>query len=276
MKETIYSSQPALHAPRAFLRQVRADARVVYHIGGQLFVRNLKVQVRQSLLGYAWMLLPPLVAALVWIFLGRARIVNVQTQGVPYPVFVLAGVFLWQGFVEALNCPLQQLTTAKATLAKVRVPHEAFVAAGMGVVAFNTALRLLVLLGAMLWFRVPLTATLALVPLGLAALLGLGLALGWLVALLGLLYTDVANALAVGLNLWFLITPVVYALPVGYARFLNINPVTPLLLTTRHWLLAGAVAPAPGFWLVSALTGLAFFTNWLAYRLAQPHLIARF
>lgn len=276
MKETIYSSQPALRAPRAFLRQVRADARVVYHIGGQLFVRNLKVQVRQSLLGYAWMLLPPLVAALVWIFLGRARIVNVQTQGVPYPVFVLAGVFLWQGFVEALNCPLQQLSTAKATLAKVRVPHEAFVAAGMGVVAFNTALRLLVLLGAMLWFRVPLTATLALVPLGLAALLGLGLALGWLVALLGLLYTDVANALGVGLNLWFLITPVVYALPVGYARFLNINPVTPLLLTTRHWLLAGAAAPTPGFWVVSALTGMALFTNWLAYRLAQPHLIARF
>ena len=276
MKETIYSSQPALRTPRAFLRQVRTDARVVYHIGGQLFVRNLKVQVRQSLLGYAWMLLPPLVAALVWIFLGRARIVNVQTQGVPYPVFVLAGVFLWQGFVEALNCPLQQLSTAKATLAKVRVPHEAFVAAGMGVVAFNTALRLLVLLGAMLWFRVPLTATLALVPLGLAALLGLGLALGWLVALLGLLYTDVANALGVGLNLWFLITPVVYALPVGYARFLNINPVTPLLLTTRHWLLAGAAAPTPGFWVVSALTGMALFTNWLAYRLAQPHLIARF
>ena len=276
MKETIYSSQPALQAPRAFLRQVRADAGVVYHIGGQLFVRNLKVQVRQSLLGYAWMLLPPLVAALVWVFLGRARIVSMQTQGVPYPVFVLAGVFLWQGFVEALNCPLQQLTTAKATLAKVRVPHEAFVAAGMGVVIFNTASRLLVLLGVMLWFRVPLTATLALVPLGLAALLGLGLAVGWLVALLGLLYTDVANALSVGLNLWFLITPVVYVLPASYAVWLSLNPVTPLLLTTRNWLLTGAVAPAPGFWVVGGLTGIAFFTNWLAYRLAQPHLIARF
>lgn len=276
MKETIYSAQSTLQAPRAFLRQLRADAGVVYRIGGQLFVRNLRVQVRQSLLGYAWMLLPPLVAALVWVFLGRARIVSMPTQGVPYPVFVLAGVFLWQGFVEALNCPLQQLTTAKATLAKVRVPHEAFVAAGMGVVGFNSALRLLVLLGAMLWFRVPLVGTLALVPLGVAALLALGLALGWLVALLGLLYTDVANALGVGLNLWFLITPVVYVLPAAYAAWLSLNPVTPLLLTTRNWLLTGAAAPAPGFWAVCALAGIACFTNWLAYRLAQPHLIARF
>ncbi|OON67171.1 hypothetical protein B0919_18760 [Hymenobacter sp. CRA2] len=265
-----------MHAPRAFLRQVREDARVVYHISGQLFVRNLKVQVRQSLLGYAWMLLPPLAVALVWVLLGRARVLNIESGPVPYPVFVLAGVFLWQGFVEALNCPLQQLSASKATLAKVRVPHEAFVAAGMGVVGFNCLVRLLVLLGAMLWAGVPFTSALALVPLGLAALLGLGLALGWLVALLGLLYADIPNALAVGLNLWFLVTPVVYVLPAQYGRLLSLNPVTPLLTTTRSWLLAGTVAPGPGFWLVAALTGLALGTNWLAYRLAQPHLIARF
>lgn len=58
----------------------------------------------------------------------------------------------------------------------------------------------------------PFTGALALVPMGLAALLGLGLALDWLVALLGLLYADIPNALAVGLNLWFLVIPVVYVL----------------------------------------------------------------
>jgi lipopolysaccharide transport system permease protein len=81
------------------------------------------------------------------------------------------------------------------------------------VVVFNSLLRLSVLLGLMLWFGVPLTGTLALVPLGLAALLTLGLALGWLLALLGLLYADVAQALPVALNLWFLLTPVVYSPP---------------------------------------------------------------
>jgi lipopolysaccharide transport system permease protein len=275
MKETIYTSQSPLQAPRAFLRALRADLGVVYHIGWQLFVRNLKVQVRQSVLGYAWMLLPPLIAGLVWVFLGQARVVSVHTGGIPYPVFVLAGVFLWQGFVEALNCPLQQLSAAKATLAKVRVPHEAFVAAGAAVVLFNSGLRLLVLLGLMLWFGVPLTSTLALAPLGLAALLTLGLALGWLVALLGLLYGDVPNALSVGLNLWFLVTPVVYTLPAQYAPWLKLNPVTPLLLTTRNWLLAGPATPMAGFWPVAVLAFLALIFNWLAYRLARPHLIAR-
>jgi lipopolysaccharide transport system permease protein len=275
MKETIYTSQSSLAAPRAFWRSVRADAGVVYRIGWQLFVRNLKVQARQSLLGYTWLLLPPLIVGLVWVFLGRARVLNVASGSVPYPAFVLAGVFLWQGFVEALNCPLQQLSNARATLAKVRVPHEAFVTAGAAVVVFNNLIRLLILGGVMLWFEVPLTGTLALVPLGLAALLGLGLALGWLVALLGLLYADVTQALPVVLNLWFLITPVVYTLPVGFGRWLNFNPVTPLLVTTRSWLLAGPTTPAPGFELVVLITGILFVLNWLAYRLAQPHLIAR-
>ncbi|MBO2007779.1 ABC transporter permease [Hymenobacter negativus] len=275
MKETIYTSQSPLHMPRAFLREVRADLGVVYRIGWQLFVRNLKVQVRQSLLGYAWLLLPPLVTGLVWVLLGRTRVLNVESDSVPYPAFVLAGVFLWQGFVEALGCPLQQLTNAKATLAKVRVPHEAFVTAGAAVVVFNSLLRLGVLLGLMLWFGVPLTGTLALVPLGLAALLLLGLALGWLLALLGLLYADVAQALPVVLNLWFLITPVVYLPPAAFAKWFNLNPVTPLLSTTRNWLLAGPVAPASGFGLVAGLGGIFFLLTWLAYRLAQPHLVAR-
>lgn len=248
--------------------------RAVLRTSRQLFVRNLLVQYRQSVLGYLWLLLPPLVLAVVWTFLGRANVLHGAAPTVPLPVFVLAGVFLWQGFVEALNSPLQQLSAVRHTLAKVKVPHEAFVVAGMGVVIFNLAARLVVLAVAMVWFGVPFQATMALAPVGVAALLSLGLALGWVVALLGLLYTDIPNVLGVGLNLWFLVTPVVYVLPPRYAHLFNLNPVTPLLNTTRAWLL-GQVAVAPGFWLVAGLAAVGVGLGWLAYRLAQPHLVVR-
>ncbi|WP_156126303.1 hypothetical protein [Hymenobacter sp. DG25B] len=179
-----------------------------------------------------------------------------DNSGVPYPVVVLAGLFLWQGFVEALNFPLQHIQAAKTTLAKVRVPHDAFVAAGMGLVIFNSALRLLILLAAMLWFQVPLTGLLFLVPLGVASRFVLGLALGWLVAVLGLLFSDVANALGMVINLWFLVTPVVYTLPAAANKWLILNPVTPLLTTTRQWLLAGPFVPTPGFWQITVIAYL--------------------
>lgn len=275
MKEIIYTSQSPLAAPRAFGRALMVDARAVLRIGGQLFMRNLLVQYRQSVLGYLWLLLPPLVLALVWTLLGKANVLQGQATAVPFPVFVLAGVFLWQGFVEALTSPLQQLSAVRHTLAKVRVPHEAVVVSGLGVVLFNLVIRLAVLGVAMWWFEVPFHSSLALVPVGVGALLALGLALGWLVALLGLLYSDIANSLTVGLNLWFLITPVVYVLPVRYAPFFNLNPVTPLLTTTRNWLLLGQSAAVPGFWAVTALSVVGVGLGWLAYRLAQPHLVVR-
>lgn len=274
MKEIIYTSGSVLAAPRAFGCSLAADLRTVMRIGSQLFWRNLRVQYRQSVLGYVWLLVPPVVLAVVWTLLGKAQVLRGQAVAVPLPVFVLAGVFLWQGFVEALNSPLQQLLAVRHTLAKVRVPHEAFVVAGMGVVVFNLAIRLVVLAIAMWWFAVPVRASLLLAPVGMAALLGLGLALGWGVALVGLLYSDIGNALGVGLNLWFLITPVVYVLPVRYARYFSLNPVTPLLNTTRDWLLLGPAA-APGFWLVAALSAGGVVLGWLAYRLAQPHLVVR-
>lgn len=275
MLETTYSAQSPLSTPRRFARDLRDDLRIVAHVGWRLFRRNLRVQVRQNLLGYVWMLLPALVSGLVWIYLGRVRILNWQESTLPYPVFVLTGLFLWQGFVEALNCPLQHLQSARSTLTKVRVPHEAFVLAGFGTVLLNMAIRLLILGGVMLWFGIPWHPTLLYVPIGLAMLLLFGLALGWLLAPVGLLYADIANALPVVLNLWFLLTPVVYTAPASVARFLTLNPITPLLTTTRNWLLTGQGAPAPHFGLIACAAVGLFVLSWLTYRLAQPHLIVR-
>ena len=140
---------------------------------------------------------------------------------------------------------------------------------------FNSLIRLLILSVVLVWFGVPWHATLLLVPLGLATLLGFGLALGCLVAPLGMLYGDIANALPVVLNLWFLITPVVYTPPASVAPIIRLNPVAPLLTTTRNWLLTGEWPPAPGFALVAVGAGGLLAASWLLYRLAKPHLIVR-
>lgn len=276
MKETIYTPHSPLQAPRRFVQEVAHDMRVVYHIGWQLFVRNLKVQLRQNMLGYFWLVLPPILTGITWTYLGKHHLLTgYNSPTVPYPAFVLTGLFLWQGFVDALNCPMQQLQSARGTLAKVQVPHEAFIVAGVGGVLFNQAIRMLILALALVWFGLPWHATMLLVPLGLAALLVLGVALGWLLAPVSLLYADISNALSVVLGFWFLITPVVYTAPRSVAWVIALNPVTPLLATTRNWLLTGEATPVPGFGLVAGLAGAGLLASWVLYRLARPHLIVR-
>ncbi len=276
MKEAIYTPHSPLQAPRRFVREIGYDMRVVYHIGWQLFLRNMKVQLRQNMLGYFWLVLPPIITGLTWTYLGKNHIIQgYNSTSAPYPAFVLTGLFLWQGFVEALNCPMQQLGAARGTLAKVQVPHEAFIVAGVGGVLFNQAIRMLILALVLVWFRLPWHNTVLLVPLGLAGLLVLGVALGWLLAPVSMLYADISSALGVVLGFWFLITPVVYTAPKSVAWLIALNPVTPLLSTTRNWLLTGEATPVAGFGLVVGLGCVLLLGSWIIYRLARPHLIVR-
>ena len=276
MKETIYSPQSPLQTPRHFLREVRQDLRLVHHIGWQLFRRNLRVQVRQNMLGYFWMLLPAILTGITWTYLGKNHIIKgYDATAAPYPAYVLTGLFIWQVFVDALNCPLHQLQGARSTIAKVRVPHEAFIVAGLGGVLFNQGIRMVILAAVLVWFHIPWHASLLLVPLGMGILLVFGLALGWLLTPVSMLYADVSSALAMVLGFWFLITPIVYTPPSSAGWLTALNPVTPLLITTRNWVLTGEITPVAGFWPVAGLAVVLLASSWLIYRLAKPHLIVR-
>ena len=74
-----------------------------------------------------------------------------------------------------------------------------------------------------------------------------------------------------------LLTPVLYPVPQsGFAATVAaINPLTPLVTTTRDWLAVGTLAPANGYVAVSVLAALFLLVGWVAYRVALPHIIAR-
>ncbi len=76
----------------------------------------------------------------------------------------------------------------------------------------------------------------------------------------------------------FFVTPIVYPVPTKWPASLlaTLNPVTPLLDTTRSWIALGPVSPSTGFFAVTAGTFVLFLVAWLLYRLAIPHFISRF
>jgi lipopolysaccharide transport system permease protein len=271
MVETTYSADAELQHPLRFARAAVTDLRLSVDPAWQLFRRNLRVKYRRAWLGYLWLLLPTLGTTAVWVYVNSRRIVSVAPTEIPYPVHVLAGTVLWFVFVEALNAPLQQLNAGRQLITRSRVPNEALVLAGVLEVMLNSIVRLLVLAFALLAFRIPVAPTALLVPFGVAALLLLGLAIGLLVAPLGMLYDDVGHAIALGTGFWFFLTPVLYRAPEdGLLRF---NPVTPLLDTTRAWLTTSA-GPA-GFLVVTLAAGALLLAGWMLLRIARPHIVAR-
>lgn len=277
LRETVYTPDSHLRTPSVLVREMLSDLAASRWLAWRLFVRNISAHYRQSLFGYLWAFLPPLFSMAVWVFLYSQEIISIDDPGMPYPVFVLTGIVLWQVFVDALNSPLKIMNESRPLLAKINFPREALILAGLGEVFFYFMIRGVLLVAVFAWFRVEMPGTAFLAIPGALALMTLGLMFGVLLTPLGMLYSDVGRGIGLVTQVWFFLTPVIYPMPKsGVAETLaRLNPVTPILESVREWLTSGAATHLFGFWLVTGVAVVLLLFGWLFYRIAMPHLIAR-
>ena len=225
------------------------------------------------MLSYLWLFLPSLAFMGVFVAIRSQEVLLIGEVGIPYGVYVLSGMILWQGVNEAISMPIAQLGAHRQFLFRAAVPHEVVLLAGLGEVLFNSAIRLLLLLVVALIAGIPVAASWAMVPVASLSLTLLGLGIGLCLAPYGMLFDDIARGIALLSSALLLATPIVYTLPPGSP--LRFNPLVPAIEAGRAWL-AGGSAPMPGALLIQILVALALVViGWAQYRSARPHLAAR-
>ena len=273
----VYTPEPLLRHPVVMLQEIAQDVWAGRELAWRLFLRDLRAGYRQTLLGYVWAFLPPLVAAATFIFLQSQGITRIEVVGIPYAAFALMGTLLWQTFVDALNSPSASFGAARAMLVKINFPREAVLMGGLYMVFFNTLIRLLLVVGVILFWRIPVGPTIAFLPLAVAGLLLAGFAIGLLITPISSLYGDAARAIPIVAGFWMLLTPVVYPPQTGgIAGWLATwNPISPLIITARECLTAQTLSVLGPFFLVSAGSMLVVVIGLIGFRIAMPHLIER-
>lgn len=274
--DTVFGPEPELSRPRAFFGGMFRDLLGGRELAWRLFVRNIKAQYRQTFLGWFWAFAPIIVTTATFVFLQRRNILNFEEGPVPYPVYLFAGMILWQTFYEAVLAPIRQVTQAKNMLAKIHFPREALILAGFYETLFNAGLRLLLWVPAAFYLgHTPFALGWIFLP-GFLALIGLGIGIGILLVPLAALYQDVEKGLPVLLNLGLFLTPVLYPMGDNPERlFFLLNPATALLDTARAGLL-GVTAALPlvaAIWTLVVLAALG--SGWILFRLGLPHIISR-
>ncbi|MBF2003417.1 MAG: ABC transporter permease [Synechococcales cyanobacterium C42_A2020_086] len=275
--EVIYTPESRLRHPWQLIRAMGRDLLAARELAWRLMVRDISSQYRQSFLGIFWAFVPPIVAAAGLTLASNADILNIGETDLPYPVYVLFSMSLWQTFVESLNGPVQAVIAAKPMLARINFPREAIILSQLGQVGFNFAIKLLLIVSVFLWFKIPVAATVILAPVALLHLVALGTAVGLLLAPLGALYEDVPRGLTLVVSAWLFITPVIYPPPQTglFSYLVRLNPVSPLLVTTRELATTGVLSAPVGFWLASGLAIVGLGASWLLYRIAMPFVIER-
>lgn len=275
--EIVHTPESLLRYPYALLRAMGRDLLASRELAWRLMVRDLSAQYRQALLGVAWAFIPPIAMAIGFTLAKDANVFTVGATDIPYPAYVMFNATLWQTFVDAATGPVQAIIQAKPMLARVNFPREAIVLAKLGEVGVNFGIKLILILGLFLYFRVPVSWTVVLAPVALIHLILLGTWVGILLAPLGVLYQDVARSLNMIMGFWLFLTPVIYPVPEAglFGRLVAYNPVTPLLTTLRELTTTGVITNPLGFWLVSGGTLLGLLLTWVGFRIAIPYVVER-
>jgi len=278
LPEVVYTPESELCHPLAMLRGLAADIRDGRELAWRLFVRNIRAQYRQTFLGFAWVLIPPLATTLLWVILQANKVVNFQSPAnIPYALFVLTGTVLWSMFMTAVTAPIAAITSGQEMLGKLRFSREALFMTSAGHMLFNFVLQLLLLVPVFIYYRIPLSGTMLLFPVGVAGLMFLGLGIGFMLAPVGMLYKDIGSGISVLGRFWMYLTPVIYQPLSGRTgTIINwVNPAASVLTATRDWLLVGRTDFLPGFAIFGAVGVLLTIIGLLAIRLAMPILIER-
>jgi lipopolysaccharide transport system permease protein len=191
-----------------------------------LIWRDVKVRYKQTVLGVIWAILQPLLTMMIFTFLF-GNLARMPSDGMPYPIFVYAGLLPWNFFAAAVDNSSNSLVGNSALITKVYFPRLVIPSAAVGaaLVDFGIAFIILLLMGA--HYKVGLSISmLMLIPLiVLMTLFAVGI--GIQMSALNVKYRDVRHALPFLINVWMFATPVIYPvsfIPGRWRWILVLNP----------------------------------------------------
>lgn len=204
--------------------------------------RDLKVRYKQTLLGATWVVLQPLMMTLVFtVFLGI--LVRVPSQGLPYPVFVFAGLFIWSFFSASVSSASNSLITSSHLITKTYFPRLAVPLSAILGRLIDLAMSFVILLAMLVYYRIGLTWNVLMAPVVITLVMLLALGTGVFLSALNVKYRDVGMILPVLIQLLMYASPVVYPstlVPSRWRVFYDLNPLAGLLEGFRTSLFGGA------------------------------------
>lgn len=212
-----------------------------------LFVkRNVITQYKQTVLGPLWYLIQPLFTTVMYmvVFGGIAKI---STDGMPQPLFYLAGICFWQYFSDCLGKTSNTFVDNAGIFGKVYFPRLIVPLSNVisNLVRFSIqfGLFLLVWLYYLIFTDAPVHPNwyALLTPVLVMMLAGLALGFGILFSSMTTKYRDLQLLLSFFVSLWMYATPVIYPLSTitneKLRLLMSLNPLTSIIEAFKYGML---------------------------------------
>ncbi len=200
-----------------------------------LIWRDIKVRYKQTALGALWAILQPVLTMAVFsVIFGHLG--KVPSDGVPYPIFVFAGLLPWTYVQNAVSISGLSLVSQAGLLTKIYFPRLFIPAASAGAGLLDLLLSFGVYAIMMLYYGLLPGPSILLLPVLLALTVMTALGMGLLLAGLTVSYRDFQLVVPFMTRIWMFVSPVIYPVswvPAEYRWILALNPMTGIIDSFR-------------------------------------------
>jgi len=231
----------------------------------QLILTDFKLRYQNSILGYFWSLLKPLV-----LFLSIYTVFSgfLSSQIPNFPIYLLAGIILWNFFQESILIGIDTFQIRRDLILKLNFPKELLLLASMTSSLINLLINLLVFFLIFFFVGGHFSISFLLIVLVILILFTLSFSLTLILSVLNTKYRDIKYFTEIFLQILFWFTPVIYSpeiLPENIRNLLAYNPLSWGLNSFRTIILSNS------FNLQSALIWLFIISSILAISLFYFH-----
>lgn len=241
-----------------------------------LFVkRDLTVQFKQTIFGFAWYFISPIISTIVYIVIF-SRVAGISTDGIPEPLFYLSGICLWNYFSQCIGKVADTFQENQSIFGKVYFPRLISPLSILASKLFRFFIQLTLFAVVYVFYvfkgaEIAPNIYLLLFPLLVMMLGGIALGLGLMVTSMTTKYRDFKIFFPVLVSLWMYATPIVYPMSQvtnpTLRHIMSLNPLTHIVEAFKYGVMGvgefswAGLAYAFGLMVVLCVVGVLMFNR---------------
>lgn len=236
--------------------------------------RDIITQYKQTILGPAWFFIQPAITTIMYMVVFGG-IAGISTDGLPQPMFYLAGIVCWQYFSDCLNKTSSTFTANQSIFGKVYFPRLIVPLSTVASGLVRMGIQFLMFVGVYAYYlfmgvAIAPNAYILLLPLLIIMLAGLSLGFGIIISSMTTKYRDLTILFTFIVQLWMYATPIIYPLSTMSPNkqwIMALNPVTSIVETFKYGTMGvgtfswGQLGYSFGFMTVLMIIGIVVFNK---------------
>jgi lipopolysaccharide transport system permease protein len=201
--------------------------------------REIKVLYAQTILGFSWAILNPLVQIVIFTIIF-GKVAKVSSEGIPYFLFSSVAIVPWTYMSQSMLQSSQSLVVGQEMLGKIYFPRLIFPMTPVLARVVDFGISILILLVVMVYYRVLPTLNLFLFPVFFVLMMTIPAGIGMWLSALAIRFRDVKFAMPFIMQMLIYSAPIVYSassIPEKYRIIYSLNPIVSVIEGYRACLL---------------------------------------